>query len=179
MIYHKGTLPFLIILNGINHRNVTLYPMYGKEEAKELKTLFWTSFGKYMRKHTTEYGSKIQWVNYKTGIKDIYFRLDADKRTAKVCVDLQHRDPEIREIFYDQFLETKTVFHELTGSEWIWLPIYIDDYGKEISRIYLEIDQVNMYNKDTWETMFLFFEKYMLGLDNYWEEFKDLFKQLD
>lgn len=153
--------------------------MYGKEETKELKTLFWTSFGKYMRKHATEYGSKIQWVNYKTGVKDMYFRLNADKRTAKISVDLQQRDPEIRELYFAQFLETKTVFHDLTGTEWTWMPIYFDDFGKEISSVYLEIEQVNMYDKNTWESIFLFFEKYLLGLDEYWTEFKELFKQLD
>lgn len=153
--------------------------MYGKEEAKELKTLFWTSFGKYMRKHATEYGSKIHWVNYKTGVKDIYFRLKADKKTASISVDLQHGDPGIRELFFEQFLETRTVFHDLTGSEWNWQANYTDQYEKEMSRIYLEIEHVNMYNKDTWESIFLFFEKYLLGLDEYWGEFKELFKQLE
>jgi len=41
--------------------------MFSKEEARELKTLFWTSFGKYMGKHQSASGGKVKWVNYKTG----------------------------------------------------------------------------------------------------------------
>ncbi len=152
--------------------------MYGKDEAKELKTLFWTSFGKYMRKHKTEYGSKIQWINYKTGVKDIYFRLDADKRTAKVCVDLQHRDEGIRELFYDQFLEVKTVFSDMTGQDWVWLKDYTNEYGHSMSRLFVELEGVNMYNKDHWAGIFTFYENALVGLDEFWNEFKDLFKNL-
>ena len=70
--------------------------MYGKEEAYELRKLFWTSFGKFMKRHKSADFSKVNWMNYKTGAKDLYFRLEADKRTAKICIDLQMEDSGIR-----------------------------------------------------------------------------------
>lgn len=153
--------------------------MYGKDEAQQLRKLFWTSFGKYMGKHKSAEGKNIKWLNYKSHVKDIFIRMDADKRTATVQIDLQHKDPGIRELFYNQFEEVKTVFGEMVGKDWIWDKKMYDSYGKEISRISISIDGVNMYNKDSWNTIFQFFEKHMVAVDEFWTEFKELFKQLE
>src|SRR5690606_40670888 len=48
--------------------------MYSKEEAKRLKERFWTNFGQFMSLVPNEEGVKVNWVNYKTGIKHLYFR---------------------------------------------------------------------------------------------------------
>jgi len=153
--------------------------MYGKEEAYELRKLFWTSFGKYMKRHKSADYSKVNWMNYKTGVKDLYFRLEADKRTANICVDLQMPDADIREIYYAQFKEVKSVFHDLTGAEWDWNENYTNDYNVTLTRLSIGIENVNMYNKDSWQTIFEFYEKYLIGMDEFWIEFKDLFKQLE
>ena len=154
--------------------------MYGKEEAHNLRILFWTSFGKYIGHNRLASGKKGKWLNYKTGVKDIYFRMDADKRTAKVCIDIQHRDDGIRELFFEQFKEVKTVFEDITGTnEWIWVENYVNNFNKTIHRIYVEIDGVNLYDKNTWAIIFPFFAKHMIALDEFWYEFSDLFKQLE
>ncbi|MCT4582959.1 MAG: DUF4268 domain-containing protein [Flavobacteriales bacterium] len=154
--------------------------MYGKEEAIALRKLFWTSFGKYIGHNRTASGQKGKWLNYKTGVKDIYFRMDVDKRTAKVCIDIQQNDPGIRALFFEQFKEVKTVFEDITNTnEWIWLDNYTNSFNKDISRIYVEIDGVNLYNKETWNIIFPFLSKHLIALDEFWEEFKDLFKQLE
>ena len=153
--------------------------MYGKEEAYELRKLFWTSFGKFMKRHKSADFSKVNWVNYKTGSKDLYFRLKADKRSAEICIDLQMEDSGVREIYYAQFIEVKRVFHDLTGIEWNWIENFTNEYNVSLSRLSISIDGVNIYNKDNWQTIFEFYEKYLIGLDEFWVEFKDLFKQLE
>ena len=76
--------------------------MYSKEESKSLRKEFWTSFGVYMKKYNKVYQGKINWVNYNTKCKDIYFRLDVNKKKASFSFDLQHRDSGLRELFYDK-----------------------------------------------------------------------------
>jgi len=154
--------------------------MYGKEESIALRKLFWTSFGKYIGHNKNAAGRKTKWLNYRSGVKDIYFRLEIDKRKARVCIDLQHNDEGIRALFYEQFLEVKTVFTDITEtSEWIWLDYYCNEYNKEMSRIYVEIEDVNLYEQTTWNTIFPFFSSHLIALDVFWDEFKDLFKQLE
>ena len=128
--------------------------MYGKEEAYELRKLFWTSFGKFMKRHKSADFTKVNWMNYKTGVKDLYFRLEADKKTAKICVDLQMPDADIREIYFAQFKEVRSVFHDLTGIEWDWSENYINEYNITLNRLSISIEKVNMYNKDSWQTIF-------------------------
>lgn len=153
--------------------------MFSKEEAKELTKLFWTSFGKYMGKHQSFHGKHIKWVNYKTGVKDVYFRLRADAKHAELTIDIQHKDDSIRKLFYEQFTELRRIFTDLVG-EWIWEEDIYNEAGQQVSKIYLPYDQkINIYLKDTWADCFHFFEENMVKLDAFWAEFCDIFKELE
>lgn len=151
--------------------------MFTKEEKKAIKTEFWTSFGVFMRKHNKEFG-KVHWVNYKTKIKDLYFRLEFTPEKACFSIDLQHVDDGIREIFYEQFTELKVLLHDAIGEELIWEEVVFNEFEKPIARIYIEKTNVNLYNKNDWQEVFLFFEKRIVGLHRFWMDFKEIFLQL-
>lgn len=148
--------------------------MFSKEEKKAFNQLFWTSFGKYMSKHESSSGMKVNWSNYKTRIKDVYVRLQIDTKKAYFSIDLQHPDEGIRALFWEQFLELRTVFHSIMNEELTWTEKIVEQ-GKSLSKIHVELFDVNIYNKSTWENAFPFFEKHMLGFDEFWTEFSELF----
>ena len=50
--------------------------MWSKEESRNRKMRFFTNFGIYMKKYIPEYGEKIRWVNYRTGVNDIKFKIE-------------------------------------------------------------------------------------------------------
>ena len=77
--------------------------MFSKNEKKEMRVLFFTSFGKYMSNELSSNGKKIKWLNYPTKIKGIHFKLHCDKNHASIFIDIQHKDEEIRKLFFDQF----------------------------------------------------------------------------
>ena len=151
--------------------------MFTKEEKKAFKTDFWTSFGIYMRKHNREFG-KVHWVNYKTNIKDLYFRLDFDSKKAVFAIDLQHTDDGIRDLFYEQFTELKVVLTDAIGEGLIWEKVMFNQHQKPISRLYIELDNVNLYKKEDWQQVFEFFEKRIVGLHRFWVDFNEIFIQL-
>ena len=62
--------------------------MYDRETVKNTKKLFYTSFGKYISRERSSSGLKVKWINYETGIKSIFVRLDANQKNAKVCIDI-------------------------------------------------------------------------------------------
>ena len=152
--------------------------MYDKDTVKNTKTEFYTSFGKFMGKHRSAHGNKVKWVNYNTGIKHLYLRLETDKKSARICIDLQHKDDDIRELFYEQFKALKTVFHEIMETEWVWVEKHINETGFNQCRIYIEIDEFNIFDKTTWKKAFKFYKNYLLKFDSFWVEFKDLFLQM-
>ncbi|WP_026903645.1 DUF4268 domain-containing protein [Pedobacter glucosidilyticus] len=152
--------------------------MYTREEASRIKEEFWTSFGKYLAPHQSIFGTKVNWVNYKTGVKDIYFRMQADKRTASIYIAITHADLGLQELFFEQFQEFKLLLEQACKEEWNWQLHTQDDYGRTISRIGLELNQVNVFNKQDWPAIISFFKPRIIALDDFWYDVKDNFVEL-
>src|SRR5215207_11532687 len=94
--------------------------MYSRRDVARLKEQFWTSFGIYMAPVLSATGEKINWINYKTGVKDIAFRMEAGSEKATVSIELSHRDDAIRQLFFEQFLQLKPLFEASLGEVWKW-----------------------------------------------------------
>lgn len=152
--------------------------MYTKEETSRIKQEFWTVFGQYLSPYKSINGEKVNWVNYKTGIKHIYFRMNADKKQASISIDITQPDEGIQELFYEQFLELKLVLKDAIGEDWIWDLHHVDENGKTISRIYKEIKLVSIFNKSDWPVLISFFKPRILALDNFWNDAKYIFDDL-
>lgn len=152
--------------------------MYSKQEASQLRQEFWTAFGQYMLPVLSSEGMKISWTNYKTGEKNIYFRMNVDNKTASVAIEITHKDKGLQEIYFEQFLQLKSLLHNALNEEWEWQKFVQDDNGNTISRIYTEIKNVNLFNKNDWPQLISFFKKNMIALDEFWDNAKDVFEAL-
>jgi hypothetical protein len=64
--------------------------MYTKEQASQLKQAFWTAFGQYMGPVLSAEGLRTNWINYKTGVKHIFFRMQADNKMASIAIEIAH-----------------------------------------------------------------------------------------
>ncbi|MDB5086362.1 MAG: hypothetical protein JWR09_356 [Mucilaginibacter sp.] len=152
--------------------------MYSKDEASQLKQQFWTTFGQYISPQLSAEGLRVNWVNYKTGLKHVYFKMQADKRVASIAIELTHSDPGIRELFFDQFKEFKNILHATLDEKWKWDLHEIDESGKTISRIYKQIDGVSIFNKNDWPALISFFKPRIIALDEFWNDVKYGFDSL-
>jgi hypothetical protein len=153
--------------------------MYSKEYKSEMKKLFYTSFGKYMSKNKSINDTKIKWLNYKTNIKDLYFKIDCNENYTKILIDIQHNDDEIRNLFFAQFLELEKLFIKTMGEKWIWESEYLNFYGQKSSQISKTLKKVNIYDKKTWVSSFKFLEKRFIKIDEFWLNFYEVFKALE
>jgi len=149
--------------------------MYSREEASQMRQAFWTAFGQYLMPHLSSEGLKVNWVNYKTGLKYVYFKMDAGKRNASIGITLTHPDPGIQELFYEQFLEFKNLLKGYLNEEWDWVLHTTDENGKTISRIYTELQGVSIFNKNDWPAIISFFKPRILALDEFWNDTKASF----
>ncbi|PCJ00187.1 MAG: hypothetical protein COB15_03375 [Flavobacteriales bacterium] len=152
--------------------------MFSKDEKKQFNSDFWNSFGLYMKKYNNRYG-RLRWVNYRSNVKDIFFRLSMTPKEAIFSIEIQHNDDDIRELFYEQFLQLKTVLESSIGNDVVWEQVSFNQYDSPVSKISVHISDVSIYNKDDWKKTFQFYEKRMVGLHEFWEEFKEVFKQLE
>lgn len=152
--------------------------MWSKEESRNRKKRFFTAFGVYMKKHKDEYGGRIRWVNYRTGVNAVKFRIEADNKNAFVCIDVINKDKGIREVFFEQFIEFKNVL-KATMTELIWEPSMYLQNGEEISRIYTVLEGKSINNEADWGDIFRFFEHNLIALHNFWDLSQDVFKDLE
>jgi hypothetical protein len=151
--------------------------MLGKEESKQLRVDFWSKLGNEMEKMKNPHGSKVNWMNYNTGIRNLYFRMEADENGARLCIDIQFHNLGLREVYYEQFLEFKDRLDK-KFKDLQWLKEFDHSNGKQISRIVMSRGEANIFNKDDWDKMHLFLKLNFAKLDEFWEEFGEIFKNL-
>lgn len=152
--------------------------MYTREQVSQFRQAFWTTFGQYIASHLSAEGLKTNWLNYRTGVKHVNFRMQADKNSASIAIELTHPDIELQELFFEQFQELKNVLHSCLGEEWEWLLHATDDEGRTISKIYKEIASVNIFNRDDWPTLIYFFKPRIISLDEFWSDARYTFEAL-
>ncbi len=131
-----------------------------------------------MRQHDSLLGPRQKWVNYHTGVKDIFFRLEVDAKIARVAITMEHHDAGMRALFYAQFEELRKYLALETAIDWVWEPLFVNAEGKEIARIYCEQTSVSLYNKADWGRMLAFLEQCIVALDRVWADCGDVFKDL-
>ena len=151
--------------------------MFSKEEAKNLREAFWTGFGRITKPHLSAGGYRVNWMNYRTGVKGIKFHLWAEKRDCGFSIDIEHASLDIRELQWEQLTEVKTVLEAETGPL-IWDSLYTRENGKIISRVYQQMGGVSVYNKNDWPKIMPFLKEGIMGVDRFWVDFKELFVPL-
>lgn len=152
--------------------------MFSKEEAARLRQQFWISFGQYMKPILGAEGLPVNWVNYKTGVKNIFFRMDAEKKHASIAIEIAHPDAGLRELLFEQFQEFKLLLENALNEQWEWLPNTTNEYGKEVTRIELVLPNVSVYNQQQWPDIIAFLKPRIIALDEFWTDVKPVFEGL-
>ena len=149
--------------------------MYSRQEASQLRKNFWTSFGQYMRPLRNANDELVNWLNYKTGVKHLYFRMDADNDKATIAIELSHPDPLIQQHYFEKFRSVEKLLHETIRENWQWKLHGIDEDGKLVSRIGTQLKNVNVFNVSDWPAIISFLKPRILALDDFWNTIKDGF----
>ena len=152
--------------------------MYSKEEATRLRQQFWISFGQYMKPVPSASGSTVHWINYKTGVKQIFFKMDVDNKKAVISIQLTHPDSGVRHLIFNQFEEFKSMLSATLNEEWDWIQDATDEFGKTVSLITTELTNVNIYNQKHWPELISFFKPRIIALDEFWDNVKPVFEDL-
>ena len=141
--------------------------MFSKEESRLLRQEFWTSFGKSFPR---------KWILYDTKIKGLSLKFHFDTKTALISLDLED-DLENRINCWEKLVALKNILQTDYLPNAIYEEEYFLDNGKEISRIYLPLEQkVSIHNKSTWRDVMEFFNTNMIVFEAFFEDYKDIIK---
>jgi len=150
--------------------------MFSREETSRIRQEFWTTFGKYMNPVPSAEGLRINWINYHTRVKDVYFRMDAGSTSASISISMEHRDVEMQQLFFEQFESLKSMLESFMEEEWEW-QLHVEVHGRVVSRIVRTIKDVSVFNKEDWPTLITFFKSRMMALDSFWENARYAFDE--
>ena len=141
--------------------------MFSKEESRLLREDFWTSFGKSFPR---------KWVLYDTKIKGFSFKFHFDTKTALVALDFED-DLENRITYWEKLQSMKTILLDDFLPDAIFEEEYFLDNTKEISRIYIPLEQkVSIHNKNSWRDVMEFFNEKMDKFEQFYLEYEDFLK---
>jgi len=152
--------------------------MFSKEEAKKIRQDFWITFGKRTALLPTDDGSKKKWILFKTGISDLSFKFESERKFARVCIDIETNDLINRIQYFEKFQSLKAILEEAVPNELIWDETFILENGKEISRIYCQLDGVSLYNQKKWPEIYDFFIANMSTIEEVYNDYVDFIKDV-
>ncbi|SKB48825.1 DUF4268 domain-containing protein [Maribacter arcticus] len=138
--------------------------MFSKEDSRKLREEFWIAFGKSFPN---------KWVLYKTKIKGLSFKFHFDLRKAMVSIDVD-TEFEQRIKVWDKLVALKSILLEEYLAEAVYEDFFLLENKKEISRIYIELNNVSIHNKNTWRETMEFLNQSMLKIEIFFEEYKDI-----
>jgi Domain of unknown function (DUF4268) len=152
--------------------------MYTKEEASAVRQKFWTGFGKYMQPVPSETGESVSWINYKTGIKGIAFKMNADNNSAVVSIEIVLPAIEMQHKYFDAFQILKKQFVKIAGKGWDFSKVSENEHGKNMSQISVELNQINIYRESDWPAIITFLKQNIIALDAFWATYKPAFEMI-
>lgn len=153
--------------------------MYTQEEASQVRQKFWTSFGKYMQPVPAASGEKIHWINYKTGIKGIQFKMEADNTSAYVAIQFSHPDEIMQKKYFDVFVGLKKHFEKIAGKSWSIKETHETADFKIIPCAIIELQGIKIFRESDWPAIISFFKQHIIALDMFWEDWKAGFEMVD
>ncbi len=144
--------------------------MYSTEESQKMKREFWVAFAeKYPRK----------WVLYDTKIKDFSFKFYVDNKKAQVLIDIEHRNDDKRNAYYEKLEALKNILEEEFIKDLVFEKEYTLESGKTISRIWIEKLGVGFSNRNYWDEIFDFYFEKMNALEMFYLEYDEFIKDIE
>lgn len=144
--------------------------MYSKEEAQEIKRNFWIAFAQ-------EYPRK--WLLHNTKIKGFAFKFYLDNKIAQVALEIDSKDDEKQRIYFEKIVSLKSLLVEEHLPDAIFEERFYLENGKQISRIWVHLDNVSVFKQNTWPKIFSFFNNKMQAFELFFYQYEDYIKDLE
>jgi len=129
-----------------------------------------------MKKVPAMVGRKINWFVYPLNLKETFFRLEFDESGARICIDLQHREKDMRQLFWDQWLELKAVLGAEFGDALSFEEQRTNEFEIEQSRISIEMKGLSFYEDSDLPLALAFFKENLQKWDAFWQDFTNAFE---
>lgn len=146
--------------------------MFSKEEAKELRLLFWHKLESKTKRLPGQKGKAIVWIGDRTGVKGLDLRFDVDRSKACVAIEVNASDEDRRIELFQKLEACKTIIEDIFGEPMVWDFFYEKENGQTVARVYVQTEG-DIYCQEKWPEMIHFLIDRMLRLEKAFLEVKD------
>ncbi len=152
--------------------------MYSREEIKKLHIDFWELFRKRCEVHPALKKKKKNFVLHRTKIRGVAFRFDVNRENAKVILEIHHRNEDTRLKAFEIIERYKNVMEEGCENGLTWEFYHQrEDSGQEVCRIYIQLENVDIHNRNQWPDIYNFFIENMLQLEENFAVISDIVRE--
>jgi len=150
--------------------------MYSKEEAKKLKTDFWTLFGA-RSKYALSMEGRTHWIMYQTSIPGLELKFDVSQHNVKTMIELNSKNEDTRLRYFEVLQQYRLMLEQDFDTPFVWDFVCTTSSGNDVCRIYTELVDVDTHKKEDWPTIFDFMTSTMVRLENNFIEIWDVLKE--
>ena len=150
--------------------------MLSAEESKKMRIEFWDTFEKFSARKRLRRRKPAKWIMNETGMSQLKLKFHFDEHVAIAGIDVETRNLDKRIDIFGKLERLTAKLEKAMGEPLIFEPDYILPTGKSISRMYLKMDNVNIYSRDDWEKVMQFLFEKMIVIEKIFIEFKDYLK---
>jgi len=144
--------------------------MLTREEKKALTRRFWTQFDEFSNNIPELAERKKKWILHDTKISHLDLKFDLSGNSAIVALEINHRSEARRIQIYELIERYRTLLGNGLDVNLVWDFCYRNENDQEVCRIYIEKHGFKMQNIQNWPSIFEFFARHMLILqDNFLE----------
>ena len=111
-----------------------------------------------------------------TGVKALDLKFHMDRKLASVGIDVVSKSLDSKIAYWNKLLGLKVILNGLFKQEVVWDDMFTLDSGKDIIRIAVYKQEVNIMNKECWPEVYKFFFENMIKFEDFLEEYKDILK---
>lgn len=146
------------------------------QNSSQISSQFWMMFGKYMAPVLSAEGEKINWINYKTGVRYLRFKMKVNKSSITIAIELEHPDSLLQQQQFDVLLNLKKQFQTICGNNWNWEKEVVAADNKVTARVVATLQNVSILNQSQWPDIISFFKTNLIVLDEFWCKFRFAFE---
>ena len=92
-----------------------------------------------------------------------------------VSLDIENKNLEKRIELWEKIIALKTVLIANYLSNVLFEEYVFLENQTEISRVYIQLDNVSIHNKNTWQETMIFLNKNMIQFEAFFRDFEDVF----
>jgi hypothetical protein len=120
-------------------------------------------------------GEKINWINYRTGLKGVYLRMEANEVKASIKIEITQESDATEESYFNQLKKFRKKL-AVIEKDWNWESTVPDGRSLSKNKIETSLEGVSILNKGDWPLLISFFKQHLIVLDAFWNSVKYSFR---